>query len=820
MNTFPLFERPFSQGLVQSTDMLNGLTAQEVKQRRVESGSNVLPVPRYRFFKLLARQFQGIFTILLILASGVTFILGEPFDAFFILVIVILSVGLNLFQEYKSNSAAEKLKSYLIKTITVRRDGRDEEISITDIVPGDILKLESGEIVPADAVIRHTTGLQVDETAFTGESIPVVKTEAKGGSANDESRLLQGTVIIRGLAYAEVTAIGSNTRLAQIAKTVSGTENVSELSRGIDRIGTFILRATVITLVFVVLANILIEGSSADIPGLLIFSIALAVSVIPEALPLVMTFSLSRGALRLAKSSVIVKRLSSVQDLGSIELLCTDKTGTITENRLIYTNEYIIPNSPWHPLVLSHLTSHDLNERHPEPFDRATEEALSSEQKALVESFILLEEEAFDPVLRSNGSIVEQSDGTKMHIRRGSPEYFVEQGLVTLDMVGNWLSEEESKGHRVLGVSYDLGEGPKFGGFVSFVDIVKKSTTHTILSAQELGVLITIITGDSRLVAEAVGREVGLVKNTDQVIEAKTFFDLPPEEQLGKIANIRVFARTTPEQKLSLISLLKERYTVGFLGEGINDAPALKAANVSMVVASASDVARETADIVLLKSDLHVIIDGIRLGRETHANTLKYIRATLVSNFGNFYAVAVGSLFITFLPMLPKQLLLLNLLSDFPMMAIAFDRVSKAEIAKPQRYDFRSLYIIFITLGLVSTVFDFMWFGLFFRHAPEVLQTNWFIASVITEILLLVSIRSMLPIEKAGWPAPVIIWLSLFAFITALALPTIPYTAELFGFTPPTFTHLALIVSLALTYLVVSELVKRPLVRFLSKQNS
>lgn len=778
----------------------------------------MLPVPQYRFLKLFIRQFKDVFTILLIAASVVTFVLGEAFDAFFILTIVFLSIGLNLFQEHKSNTAAEKLKSYLVKTITVRRNGKDVEIPISDIVPGDILKLESGGIVPADAIIRQTAGLQVDETAFTGESVPVVKTKAIGNSASDEHKLLQGVVIIRGLAYAEVTATGSNTRLAQIAKTASTTENVSELARGITRISKFILRATIITLVFIIIANIIIEGSSADIPALLIFSIALAVSVIPEALPLVMTFSLSRGALRLAKRRVIVKRLSSVQDLGSIELLCTDKTGTITENRLVYTNDYVMPDSPWHPLVLSHLAAHHLNERHPEPFDHATNEALNEDQKNQIAEFKLLEEEAFDPVLRSNGSVVQQPSGAKIHIRRGSPEYFIEQGLVDRAVVGEWLTSEETKGHRVLGVSYNAGDGQKFGGFVSFVDVIKKSTAKTIVSAQELGVLITIITGDSRLVAEAVGKEVGLVKNASEVIEAATFFDLPPEEQLARIANIRVFARTTPEQKLSLISLLRERYTVGFLGEGINDAPALKAANVSMVVASASDVARETADIVLLKSDLHVIIDGIRLGRETHANTLKYIRATLVSNFGNFYAVAIGSLFITFLPMLPKQLLLLNLLSDFPMMAIAFDRVSKAEIAKPQRYDFRSLYIIFITLGLISTIFDFMWFSLFFRSAPAVLQTNWFIASVITEIFLLISIRTMLPIEKAGWPAPVITWLSAIAFLTTLALPTIPYTAKLFGFTPPTLAHLVLIISIAFVYLITTELVKRPLARFLNKQ--
>jgi P-type Mg2+ transporter len=250
------------------------------------------------------------------------------------------------------------------------------------------------------------------------------------------------------------------------------------------------------------------------------------------------------------------------------------------------------------------------------------------------------------------------------------------------------------------------------------------------------------------------------------------------------------------------------------LGEGINDAAALKASSVSLVVQSASDVARETADIVLLKADLGVIIDGIRLGRETHSNTFKYIRATLISNFGNFYAVAIASLFITFLPMLPKQLLLLNLLSDFPMMAIAFDRVSRIEINKPQKYDFRSLYIVFITLGLVSTVFDFMWFGLFYTEGPAILQTNWFIASVITEILLLLSIRTLLPIEKAGWPAPIIMWLSGFALVAAFVLPIWSVSAH-FSFATPRINDLFIIASLALLYLVVTELIKRPLVHFL-----
>jgi Mg2+-importing ATPase len=635
--------------------------------------------------------------------------------------------------------------------------------------------------------------------------------------ADDEHRLLQGVVIVRGNALALVTETGNKTRFAAIAKTASEVQAESELTKGIDRISTFILRTTIITLLFIILANVLIEGKSTDIPQLLIFAIALAVSVIPEALPLVLTFSLSRGALQLAKRDVIVKRLSSVQDLGSVNLLCTDKTGTITETRLVYQGNYLDPDSRFHPLLLARLAAHGLEERSPEPFDRAADEALAPEQRKELEAFRILQEEAFDPALRSNGAIVSLKDGLQLHIRRGSPEYFFDQGLVNRDRLGSWLAEEENHGRRVLGVSYDDGSGPRFAGFVSFVDNLKDTTIETIDLAKELNVAITIITGDALKVAEAVGREAGLVSSSDEVIRAAEFLALPAQEQHKRIGKIRVFARTTPEQKLQLIAQLKEQYTVGFLGEGINDAPALKAAHVSMVVQSAADVARETADIVLVKNDLRVIVDGIRLGRETHANTLKYIRATLVSNFGNFYAVAIGSLFITFLPMLPKQLLLLNLLSDFPMMAIAFDRVSAKEVSRAQSYDFRSLYIIFVTLGLVSTVFDFIYFALFYRIAPEVLQTNWFIASVITELLLMVSIRSMLPIEKAGWPAPIVVLISALAFVITLALPLIPQTAALFEFTMPTLDHLALIMGLAVFYLIATEVVKRPIARFLNK---
>ncbi len=712
---------------------LQGLTSQEVNNRLKEYGPNEIPLPKHRLLKLILRQFKGIFNLLLIVAAGITYALGEPIDSAFILFFVIFGTALNVYQEYKSNAAADKLKTYLTNTIFVIRDGESKEVPTNELVPGDILKLESGDIVPADSILLQERSFKVDETTFTGESVSVTKKPVvdKNQEITDENRLLQGVIIVSGNALAEIEATGVNTKLAAIAKTASEVQTESDLVKGIDRISKFILKATLITLLFVILANIAIKGKGTDIPQLLIFSIALAVSVIPEALPLVLTFSLSSGALKFAKKNVVVKRLTSVQDLGSVNLLCTDKTGTITENHLIYANSFQMPDSEYDPVILSRLASIGLKDKIPEPFDRASDESLS-------------------PAIRSNGAIVRHEDGTQVHIRRGSPEYFIDQGLIQEENVHDWLLEEEKLGHRVLGVSYDLGKGLTFGGFLSFVDNLKDTTLETVQLAKSMNVEITIITGDSLIVAEAVGREAGLLSHSDEVITATDFLNLPDIEQHEIIENIRVFARTTPEQKLDLIKLLKERFTVGFLGEGINDAPALKAADVSMVVQSASDVSRETADIILLENDLRVIVDGIRLGRETHVNTMKYIRATLVSNFGNFFAVALGSLLISFLPMLPKQLLLLNLLSDFPMMAIAFDRVSAKEIEHPQKYDFKSLYIIFIVLGLVSTVFDFMYFLLFYKISPEVLQTNWFIASVITELFLLFSIRSMLPIEKAG----------------------------------------------------------------------
>lgn len=795
---------------------LRGLSYEEAENRLKIYGPNVLPGSEHSIIKLISKQLKGIFNILLLIAAIVTFFMNEMVDFLFILGFFVVGISLNVYQEHKSNLAAEKLKKYLQRMTIVIRDDKELQIEVDKVVPGDILMLESGDIVPSDSIVRKQKNLLVDESTFTGESDPSSKDELELVTAKtDDQRyiLLQGSVIIRGNVIAETTATGNRTKLYEISKTASEIKNESELVEGVDRISKFILWTTTLTLTVVLLANILIENGAENLTQLIIFAIALSVSVIPEALPLVMTFTLSKGALQFASKSVIVKRLSSVQDLGAVNLICTDKTGTITENKLACIDKYLERGTKWDPLILSRLAAHGLNERTPEPFDLAVDEALTEEGRNELNSFTIVEEEAFDPSIRSNGAVVETKDGRVLHIRRGSIEYFWNQGSPKSKEIEDWVLREEMLGRRVLAAGYQEDGGYKLAGLISFADTLKQTTKETLLEAEKLNVDITIITGDSLIVAESVGREIGLITERSQIADATEFLILPERRQKEILDHIRVFSRATPDQKLKLIRLLKQSHTVAYLGDGINDAPALKAANVSMVVNTAADVARETADIVLLEKDLRVIVDGIKLGRMTFANTMKYIRITLVSNFGNFYALAIGLLIVDFLPMLPKQLLLLNLLSDFPMMSIAFDKVSSKEIEKPMSYNFHTLYFTFVTLGLVSTVFDFIYFSLFYRISPGVLQTNWFIASVITELVVMVSLRTMGPFYKAGKPAGIIVAMAIFAAFLAFAIPIIPWSAKYFDFVSPKLHHLVSIVGIAACYLIATEVLKRPITR-------
>lgn len=808
------------------TDRKKGLCQEEAAKRLKTYGQNELSNNRVHWWVIFLRQLKSPFIYLLAVAALLAFILGEGIDALMILIFIAINTILGFVQEFKSEQALKTLQKYTVAMTKVIRGGKKHLIKATEIVPGDLLVLQTGDMVSADARIIGGDEVMINESILSGESASVYK---NGNEIEQEpcdiygatNLVFSGTNVVSGNVLAIVVATGGNTTFGQIKKITGEISKESIFAKGIASFSSFILKMTVITLVFVFVANIAIKGDEANISELFIFAIALAVSVIPEALPVVTTLSLSKGALKLAKHDVITKRLTAVEDLGSIEVLCTDKTGTITENKLKVVDFWRHDDSE-DLLYFGNLAGNMEGDSN-EPFDIALREAFLKNKKKLPK-FKHIAELPFNPARRRNSVLVEDKEGERILIVRGAPEEIID---LSANIQGNkkrelkkWLKFEGEKGHRTLAIAIRrLGKESRENitalekrlslvGVVSFSDTIKKSTFQSVNRAKELGVDVVMITGDNLEVAYNVGLEVGLVSSSEQAMIAHDFMELSTVEQKKRIKEVKVFARTDPEQKHYLIKLLQEEKEVGFLGEGINDSPALKAAGVSIVVQSASDISRETADIILLKKDLSVIIEGIAEGRKIFSNTVKYLKATLASNFGNFYAVAISSLFIDYLPMLPVQILLVNLLSDFPSISISADSVDPDETVSPRKYNIKDVVLVAVILGVVSTIFDFMFFGFFYRISPEVLQTNWFIGSILTELAFLFSIRTKQPFFKAVAPAKGLVFFSLAAGLATILIPYTQIGRELFRFVAPTSEHLVLILSLVAAYFVCSEIVK------------
>lgn len=814
------------------SDVTHGLSHDRVVALTHTWGHNEIRRDTHTTLSILLRQVRSPFIYLLMAASGIAFFLGEGRDALLILLFILVSVALGFFQEYRSEQTLRLLTRYVATRARVVREGVTTTITARDIVPGDIVRLETGDRVPADVRLIETHGLAVDESTITGESVSATKStglcvHTPAGAHEADNVCFSGTTIVRGTGLGVVVATGRYSTMGRIGMLGASTQRHSEFEKSVARLSAFILRLVVATLVVVFVLHVFLRGDALDAPSLLLFSIALAVGVIPEALPVVATFSLSRGARMLSKRHVVVRRLSAVEDLGAIEVLCTDKTGTITENKLTVTSVY---GDRGHALYLVNTGADPHNQRR-EPFDAAVWETLASEERDAVLRTHPLTSVPFNPETRTNAVVVDEA-GRRRLVVRGAPESL--SALLSAfapeerERALLWCREIGSRGERVLAVGeryLDPSEdtdtaalspsGLSFGGIVAFKDPVKASTAEAIRKAQELGVEVKVITGDAPEVAGAVAHEVGLIPSPEQVLTGAAFAAMNMREKHDAVRAHRVFARIMPEQKYEIVGMLAERSVVGFLGEGINDVPALRMAHVSIVVDGASDVSRDVADIILLQKSLGVIIDGIRGGRTAVANTSTYITATLASNFGNFYAVALVSLFIDYLPMLPIQILLLNLISDFPMIAIALDNVDRGSLERPQTHNVRNILFIATLLGIVSTFFDFLFFSIFRGEPASVLQTNWFIGSALTEIVFLFSIRTRLPFYRGERVPGTILCMSLAAFTGALLIPYLPGATALFRFTPPTIPHALIILTVVGSYFIATELVKLLYYRFL-----
>lgn len=798
---------------------LNGLSTQEAINRQQKFGPNAIEPKKIENLDILIKQFKNPFNYLLIAAAAISLYFKELIDVILITAFVFLAIFIGFYYEHRSNEALRLLKKYLHKEVKVKRDGVICVVDSNKLVPGDIILIEPGDIIPADLKVVKSNDLYIDESSLTGETEAVLK--------NKEDLCLSGTNVIKGEGECLVVATGGNTYFGKIGKLIEETSE-SSFSKQIGSLTTFLVRFVVIIGVLAFFINIILKGpQELNISDFLIFIIAMIVAVVPEALPLVVNATLAKGALRLAQKKVVVKRLSSIEDLGNIEVLCTDKTGTLTENKL---NVKHLKGSKLLLLKMAALASPSLTDQ---TFSKlranylkvhSFDEAIINqfEQKhTLPRSYSFQHYMPFDPIKRYDLSII-KLNGKYYGIIRGAPEK-----IFKLSSIGSSLKEEYKKfvasegqkGRRALAVAYKkLGSNQfsvqkdlvnfNFLGCISFEDPIKPDAQEAIKLAQKLGIQVKILTGDSEAVSFYVAKQLGLVKNESEFITGYKFSQLSVSEKYKAIENYKVFSRVDPFQKYEIIKMLKRKYIVGFLGEGINDSAGLKMASVGIAVKGAADISEETSDIIVLKKSLSVIIEGINEGRQIFTNTIKYLKVTLSSNLGNFFALTAISLLLKFPPMRGAQILMVNFLTDLPLALIGFDKVDPEETKKPKNYDLHELGLFFIVFGILSSMFDFIFFAIFKNSSREILQTLWFVFSTLTEIVIIFSLRTKKFFINST-PPPKLILLTVASVISiTLLAPLINISRNIFDFASPTIIQLSIIGVLTIIYFFANELLK------------
>jgi len=821
---------------------ISGLSKKEAVLFQKKYGFNEVKPKNVNAFGVFIRQLKSPFTYLLLVAAVISILIGQLVDSIAVLAFIVINVAIGFFQEYRAERAVATLEKFIPIKVKVLRpaqngaegDSKEEIIEAKFLVPGDVVLLEAGDTVPADLRVVNVQNFLVDESILTGESVPVSKiTEAlKSGKGSSEGKeifgaeniIFSGTSIVSGKASGVVVAVGKDTVFGGIVKSTSGIRRESTYEKSILYFCKLILRIVVVTIVLIFAVNIFLKGIS-DIFELLLFSVALIVSILPEALPAVVTFALSEGSLKMARQKVVVKRLSAIEDLGNIEVLCTDKTGTLTQNKL--SLEKIVSSDKRKCSLYGILSSGagKVGDKILNPFDNALFQRANDDILRESKKFKVISELPFDSYRMRSAFLVESARGEKFLVVKGAPESILKNcsklsGSFDRKEIEEDTEKEGKEGKRVLAIAFKQVERDKtelrlqdekqltFLGYFVFEDPLKNTAKEAIELSKKIGVKIKIITGDSKEVAEYVAKRTGLASGPEDSISGYELNELSKDDFDDACWQKSVFARISPDLKHKIIKSLQKRCEVGFMGEGVNDAPALKTADVGIAVVEASGVAREASDVVLLQKDLRVVVNGIKDGRAIFSNINKYIKCALASNFGNFYSIAVISIFINFLPMLPVQILLGNILSDFPLIAIATDSVDVDELKRPKLYQLHLVLPLIISLALVSTLFDFIFFSIFHGQQPGVIQTLWFIESILTEIGLIFIIRTRGVFYKAKRPG---IWLMSLVALDAIfivALPFLKIGQNWFHFVIPPIFPLLIVFSLVLVYFVMSELVK------------
>jgi len=803
-----------------------GLDQADVAQRRQQYGPNTLTAERTTALRVLARQFQSALIYFLVVAAVLAFATQDVSDGVIITVILLINAGLGFSQEYRSERAVEKLSHLISNQILVTRAGASALLAVADLVAGDVVTLKEGDVVPADIKLLTAEGVEVDESQLTGESVPVpkaVQTSEAGASDGEASLLFAGSTVDKGSATGVVYAIANETALGRIAALSTSIHKVTPYEKSLRDFSALLMKTIGVALAVTLALKIVLGGGAAHWSLLLIFVIALAVAVVPEALPVIATLTLSRGALTLAKEQVVVKHLSSLEDLGNVTLLCTDKTGTLTENkptiqRLVSSDDTLFQTLAAATMDRGSGGAQGTQSAFDAAFAAYIPAAIARQAAALT----IVKELPFDPTDRRRRVIVADSArGTRSLVVIGSAETLLQIAHCPLaQQYRDQVAAEGQQGLRHLAIAYkDLTstettdilaqeKNVTFLGFVTLADPLRASTAHTIATAQGLGVAIKILTGDSKEVAAYVARQVGLLPDGGVVYTGDDLAALSPAALAQAVSACNVFARVSPEQKFAIITALKTQAVVGYQGDGINDAPSLKLADVGIAVDSATEVAKANADIILLDKDLGVIINAITYGRTTFANINKYIKYTMVGNFGNFFALALLYLLSTDLPLLPRQVLLISLLTDLPLVAISTDRVSGDELERPDRYSARALLSISLVLGTLTALFELAFFLTLRGQVASASQTSLYLFFSFTQLIVILSIRNRDHFWKAVPPSRPLMGAMALTGVLALAIPYVQPIARLFSFSAPPLSEVGVVLLMTVLYVLALDVVK------------
>ena len=823
-----------------SNDILNslntraeGLSSKEARSRINSLGENILEEKRSTSkFVIFLNQFKNPITMILIFAAFLSLFFRDYSDGIIILIIIIISALLSYRHESRASDAVKKLLSSVSVTSAVLRDGKAQELNNAKLTVGDIISIKTGDMIPADCLLLEANSLATDESSLTGETFPVEKIPGKipanTGLSKRKNSLWMGTHVISGSGKAVIVNLAKDSEFGKITASLGAKDSSTDFEKGIKNFGNLILHVTAILIGLIFIFNIVLDKPLLES---FMFALALSVGLTPQMLPAIISANLSKGAKRMSAQGVIVKKLNAIENFGAMTIMCSDKTGTITKGEIKLDAAIDVEGKPSETLKTLATLNAYFQEGYKNPIDKAILEGYTknfSGYKKLFEIPYSFENKLLSVIVKTGSAFSNQT----MMITKGALENIMaacdryertDQSIGKLDEVKaeifKLFNSYSSKGFRVLGLAYknmastdfenEKVGGLIFKGLLVFVDPLKDNIKDVIKQMNSLGVSLKMITGDNRLIAKSVGSQIGLDPAKIMVGEKLDSYSL---SQLGKkVLNVDIFAEISPNQKEKIILAYKKMgEIVGYMGDGINDSPAIKEADVGISVNTAADTAKDAASIVLLRNSLAVLVLGIKEGRRTFINTLKYIFVATSANFGNMFSMAGASLFLKFLPLLPKQILLTNLLTDLPSLQIASDSVDEAWLKKPVKWDMKFIKRFMIIFGITSSVFDYITFAvllLLFNADEKFFQTGWMLESVVSAVIVMLVVRTARPCLRSKPSSRLLLAIASIVIVLILIAYS-PINSYLGLLSLPIKAFLALL-GISFVYAVTAELLKK-----------